>query len=246
MEPLTILIVEDEIITANDIRATVEKAGHRVTAIARNFEQAVAAVRRQPPDLALIDIHLKKSTADGIATAKELLLIHWMPIIYLTANSEISTFQRAKDTAPAAYLLKPFHPNELVFQIELTYHNRSQERQQSANPAASETLFLPINKGYEKVDKSNVVYLLAEGAYVKIFLINEEKPHLLTMNLGYLAQYFPNPNFYRLSRSLLINLNHLERLERNQLFMRNQPASIPIPESNRGDLMKQLAVIRTR
>ncbi|WP_138992969.1 response regulator [Larkinella sp. C7] len=245
MESLTILIIEDDLLTAHDIKGALESAGHRVPTIARNYQEAMAAVRRQPPDMALVDIHLERSTADGITTARDMLAMHWMPIIYLTANSETPTFQRAKETEPIAYLIKPFHQNEIVFQIELAYTNRSLSHR-SSHAAAAETLFLPINKGYEKVLLQEVLYLLAEGAYVKVFMVNEEKPHLLSMNLGYLAQYFPISYFYRLSRSLLINLNHIERLERNQLFMRNQSTPISVPESNRTDLLKKLGVIRTR
>ncbi|MFD2936406.1 response regulator [Spirosoma flavum] len=66
---LAILIVEDVTITAFDIQETLEKAGHTVTAISRNFQEAVAAVKRQPPDLAIIDVRLEGSSADGITTA---------------------------------------------------------------------------------------------------------------------------------------------------------------------------------
>ncbi|MFD2936405.1 LytR/AlgR family response regulator transcription factor [Spirosoma flavum] len=171
--------------------------------------------------------------------------IHWMPIIYLTAHSEPQVFQRAKDTSPAAYLLKPFRHNELAFQVELAYLNQYNNRHPT-NLLGSEKLYLPINKGHEKVAKQDVLYLLAEGAYVKVYMVGEEKPHLLAMNLGYLAQYFSTANFHRLSRSLLINLDHVSRLERSQLFMHKQPVPISIPEGNRVDLIKKLAVVRTR
>lgn len=238
---LKILIVEDEVITANDIKETLEKAGHQVTAMARNFKEAVAAVKHQLPDLALIDIQLAKSSVDGIATAKELLSQHSMPIIYLTANSESETMQRAKETLPAAYLLKPFRQQELVVQVELAYANRKT----TPTLAESDTLYLPINKGYEKLTKSEVLYLDADGAYVKVYLINEEQPRLFSMNLGHLIPYFPPTRFYKLSRSVLVNLDYVERLESNQLWMRGQSQSLSIPNANRAELMRKLTVVRT-
>jgi len=241
MERLKILIVEDELITAIDIKETLEKAGHQIIAVARNFKEVIDAVKRQLPDLAMIDIHLESSTADGIGIAKELLNMHWMPIIYLTANSEIETFQRAKETFPAAYLLKPFRHQELAMQVELAYTNRKN----SNNSLDSEHLYLPINKGYEKIAQADVLYLLADGSYAKVFMLNEEVPLLVSMNLGHLAQYFSTPNFYRLSRSLLINLNHLGRIERNQLWLKNHKLPIQIPDINRAELMKRLKIVRT-
>ncbi|RRB07602.1 response regulator [Larkinella rosea] len=246
MESLQILIIEDDLLTATDLKDALESAGHRVPTIARNYQEAMAAVRRQKPDMALIDINLERSTADGITTARDMLAIHRMPIIYLTANSEVPTFQRARETNPAAYLIKPFHQNEIVFQIELAYCNRAMGGRQTNHQEYAESLFLPINKGYEQVAKKDVLYLLAEGAYVKVFMLDAEKPHLLSMNLGYLAQYFPLSHFYRLSRSLLVNLNHIERMEQNQLFMRHHPTPISVPNNSRADLLKKLGVIRTR
>lgn len=245
MNALKILIIEDETITAMDLRETLEEAGHTVTAIARTFEQAMRAVTSNPPDLALIDIHLSESTADGIATARELLARHRMPIIYLTANSETQTFQLAKETRPTAYLLKPFRPDELKLQVELAYHY-FQSMPGATGLSASGKLYLPIGKGYEKIDPDQVLYLKADGAYVKVFLINKETAYHISTNLGHLAQYFLTPNFYRLSRSLLINLHHIERLEQNSLFMINDRTPIPIPAASRKELLGKLTVVRTK
>ncbi len=147
MKSLKILIVEDELVTAADIQETLEKAGHRVTGIARNFREAIEAVKRYAPDLALIDIVLKGSEADGIATAQALLEQRAMPIIYLTANSETPTVQRAAETHPAAYLLKPFRQTELAIQVELAYYNYQANQGHSVSPQASASLFLPVEQG---------------------------------------------------------------------------------------------------
>jgi len=247
MESLKILIVEDETITAMDLRETLEEAGHKVTAIARNFEQAIRAAKNNPPDLALIDIQLEEgSTENGITTARELIAEHRMPIIYLTANSDVETFQLAKETLPAAYLLKPFRHDELKLQVELAYYYFHYNQTNTNGSPVSETLYLPIDKGHEKIEMKDVLYLQADGSYVKVFMIQKESPHHISTNLSHLAQYFSTPNFYRLSRSLLINLNHLERLERNYLFLINHKMPIQIPSASRKELMKKLTVVRTK
>ncbi|RIV19930.1 DNA-binding response regulator [Fibrisoma montanum] len=244
MDRLKILVVEDNTITALDLQEMLEEAGHTVTAVARTFNEALKAVKTQPPDLALVDITLEDSAENGIETAREMLLMHRMPIIYLTADSDHDTFQAAKETMPAAYLLKPFRADELKLQIELAYHF-FQVNQSADNPSADH-LFLPIDKGYEKIALKDVLYLKADGAYVKIFLVSREQPYHISMNLRHLAQYFPPANFFRLSRSLLINLNYLERLERNYLYIIGHKTPIPIPATSRKELMKRLTVVRTK
>lgn len=245
MKPLKILIVEDETITAMDLRETLQEAGHTVTAMARTFQDAVKAVKNDPPDLALIDIHLEGSSVDGIETAKKLLEIHSMPIMYLTANSEPETFQSAKETLPVAYLLKPFRHDELKMQVDLAYHSFQFNLAKTATSPVSDYLYFPVDKGHEKIDPNEVLYIEADGSYVKIFLATKKSYHI-SMNLSHLAQYFPTPNFYRLSRSLLINLNYLERLETTHLYLVNYELAIPIPAASRKELMNKLRVVRTK
>ena len=245
MDSLKILIIEDLAVTAEDIKETLEEAGHEIVAIARNFNAALAAIKTKTVDLAIVDIQLDDSTADGIATAQALVEIQPIPIIYLTASTESKTFQRAKQTLPAAYLLKPFRHNELAMQVELAYYHYQVNPKPVNDPATSEAVFMPFDKGLKKINKHEVLYLKAEGAYVKVFLLNTQDPLLFSMNLGYLVQFFTTPNFYRLSRSLCINLDHLERLEKDMLYLHHQKAPIQISEEIRAELVKKLAVIRT-
>lgn len=247
MNSLSILIVEDHMTTAAGIQETLEKAGHRVTALARNFGEAVSSARRFPPDLAIIDIHLegKELSTDGISTARELLNHRLIPIIYLTAHLESTTVQRALETFPSAYLSKPFRPAELVIQVELAYRNIVSNGRQPVDPAVADSVFLPNGKVYERMDKKQVLYLRADRAYTNIYLIGEDKPRLVALNLGYLTQYFPASNFHRISRSLVVNLNHIRHLESDQLLMSDKTV-VSIPEGSRPDLLKKLAIIRTR
>lgn len=246
MDSLKILIVEDETITALDISETLVEAGHTVTAIARTFGQAMEAVKRNQPDLALIDIHLAGTSADGITTAKALLAQYELPIIYLTANSEYQTFQAAKETLPFAYLLKPFRQDELTLQVELAYHYFRSKQAPAVESTAPDKLYLPTGKGYEKIDPDQVLYLKADGAYVKIFVLDKESSYHISANLGHLSQYFAAPNFYRLSRSVLINLDHIERLEQNNLYLVNHKLPVLIPAANRKELLGKLTVVRTK
>jgi DNA-binding LytR/AlgR family response regulator len=68
---------------------------------------------------------------------------------------------------------------------------------------------------------------------------------LVSMHMGYLAPYFSTAQFCKLSRSLMINLNYLERVERNQIWLKNHPIALPISDKNRTELMARLPVIRT-
>jgi DNA-binding LytR/AlgR family response regulator len=252
MEPLRILIVEDELITAVDIEEHLVKAGYIVTAIARTYEEALEAVRHQPPDLALIDVRLQ-GAIDGIATARELLRYKWMPIIYLTAQNERETFERAKTTHPAGYLLKPFRAADLPLQLELALYNFYNGHVPTRTQTADH-LFVLIDQAYVRLYKSEILYAVAAGSYVHVYVSDEAharlrvppaklNPLTLSMTLGRLADHLPT-HFYRLSRSLVVNLDGIDRVGTDELTLRNH--TIPLPEKTRKPLLELLAAVRTK
>ena len=246
MTPLKILLVEDELITAMHLRQTLEKEGHQITGMARTFQDAQQLVVTNPPNLALVDIELAStSTGTGIDTARELLLHQPMPIIYLTANAEQDVFRAANNTHPAAYLLKPFKPSELLFTIELAWQNFQRRTPAPADASAPDYLMLPVNGGLDRIDFDEVTYLTADGAYARLFLA-DGTVHTVSTNLGQLEQYFPASRFYRLSRSHVVNLHCIKRLKDGKLQLTTQHEALPVPASSQKELLKRMTVIRTK
>jgi signal transduction histidine kinase len=114
------LIVEDEIITAKDIERMVKKLGDYQVTIAISEEQALQQIEKQPPDLILMDIQLRGSR-DGLQVAERINQQWEIPIVYITAHSDLETFQRAKLTRPYGYLLKPIGFSELQITVEMAF-----------------------------------------------------------------------------------------------------------------------------
>lgn len=242
MESLKVLIVEDELIAAVDLKETLELAGHKVTAIARNVEETTKAVIQTLPDIVLMDINLNGSKGDGVFIAKELKKKYSFPIIFLTGDQDKETFKRAKETLPSAYILKPFKPNELPYQVELAYYH-FKNQSSPINPKLADDIYLPSSKGLTKINKNDVIYLKANGSYVNVFLKNESESLLFSMNLGYLAQFFPE-NFHQISRSYVINLNYIENIDSQKIKLKGIAESIQIPESKKAALFKILPIVR--
>ncbi|AUB57814.1 MULTISPECIES: response regulator [Methanobacterium] len=135
MASATILVVEDERITAEDIRAGLKFAGYKVPAVCSTGEDAVQQAGRLEPDLVLMDIKLE-GEMDGIEAAAEIKKSHDIPVIYLTAYSDEETVERAKLTEPSGFLVKgqgllskPFDENELHAAIEITLYRHQMEKE---------------------------------------------------------------------------------------------------------------------
>lgn len=181
-----------------------------------------------------------------MGTAKALIQQRRMSIIFLTANSEPETFAKAKETFPAAYLLKPFRYDELTLQIDLAWYHFQARDAHARDASIPSYLYWPVGDSYQKVDPDTVLYLQADGAYAKAVVLGQDRALPISANLKHLAHYFPSANFYRVSRSLLINLDHLERLERDHLLLTTHKMPIPITPANRNQLLKRINVVRTK
>jgi diguanylate cyclase (GGDEF)-like protein len=114
----SILVVEDEMIVAQDIRRTLIGLGYEVSATVATGEGALRAAEIYPPDLVLMDVRLK-GPLDGVRTAAILQKKHGMPIVFLTAHSDDATLARVKGTLPYGYIIKPFTDRELRTSIEI-------------------------------------------------------------------------------------------------------------------------------
>ena len=245
MNKIKILIIEDDVVIANHIKLALEENGHQIIGIARSHAEVNLALEKQIPELILIDIILKHSAFDGIEIASEIAKNYMIPFVFLTANEEAPTFERAKLTNPAAYLLKPFRNQELVFQVELAYNHYLVNKELDNNPNKSENVYLSYDSGYQKIAKSDVLMLKANGSYVDVYVKNEKKPYCFTMHIGYLFQYFTTQNFYQLSRSYIINLDYLERFDSNFLTLKHHEEKIKMPINKQLDLKKHLAIIKS-
>lgn len=158
MKKAEILIVEDDILTANIIRKYLTANGYDVTAIAPNATRTFCELEKVKPDLILMDIVLRNSI-DGIEIAKLVKEKYDIPIIYLTSDSSESTIDRAKITEPFGYLVKPVDSKILITNVELTI-----QKQLSHNNKILEALRIKNDELEQKVKERTS----------ELMLINEE------------------------------------------------------------------------
>ena len=121
-----ILIVEDERITAEDLREVLEGLGYEVTAVVPSGAEAIASAEKQIPDLVLMDIRIR-GALDGTQTAMMLRERFDLPVIYLTATCGLGeTLENAprKPARPVGYVVKPFQESELQASIEIALYKQ--------------------------------------------------------------------------------------------------------------------------
>jgi two-component system response regulator HydG len=132
-----ILIVEDQFIEANNMRLMLKDAGYAILSLAASVSQALEILRHDTPDLVLVDIHL-----EGEKTGIDLAMIlksQGLPFVYLSANSDKHTLDKAKATEPYGFLVKPLRKKDMLVMLEvaLYLHKQRTEIGRSGVPVSS-------------------------------------------------------------------------------------------------------------
>jgi two-component system sensor histidine kinase UhpB len=135
-----ILIVEDQLIIAMDLRLTLEGLGYGVIGIAGTAEECFQYFEKDKPDLVLMDIMLSGSV-DGISAAEVIHKDFDVPIIYLTAHSDDNSLLRANLTGPYGYIVKPIEERDLYTSIEIALHRFSIDKELKKSEIKYRTLF---------------------------------------------------------------------------------------------------------
>jgi diguanylate cyclase (GGDEF)-like protein len=126
-----LLIIEDEAITAMDLREKLALMGYDVIGVSDNGQDAKAKMGEHGADLALVDIRLTGGE-DGIELAQYIREHHQSAVVFLTAHSDDQTVKRALTVSPAGFLTKPFQPralrNTIEVALELQKRQNAQEK----------------------------------------------------------------------------------------------------------------------
>jgi len=122
-----ILIIENEILIARELKARLKGLDYAVVGIVLSGREAIQAASELRPDIVLMDIVLK-GALDGISAADEIRTRFDIPVVYVTAYADESTLKRAKVTEPYGYIVKPFSESEVHAAIEMALYKHQKER----------------------------------------------------------------------------------------------------------------------
>jgi response regulator RpfG family c-di-GMP phosphodiesterase len=123
-----IMVVEDEWVVADQLCSYLKDLGYTVFSTASTGDEAIRKVEADRPDLILMDIVLK-GKMDGIQAADRINSQFNIPVLYLTAYTNQEYIERAKQTNPFGYLVKPYNQKELYANIEMTLHKHRVDKE---------------------------------------------------------------------------------------------------------------------
>lgn len=238
--PTRILIVEDDMIIAANISLQLSNLGYEVTGIETRGEDAVNHALENHPDIILMDINLK-GKIDGIEAAKAIKKTWDVPLVYLTANTDDASFQKAKETHPFAFISKPFNKLNLERTIALVEEKVNEKRETELVPhqlidGLEDRIFIRTNGKLVKVMLDEILYLEADRNYCHIY--TKDQDYLIVNTLNIVCEKLTSKNFLRVHRSFVVNLKKLDAVADSYVEINNKV--LPIGKIYKEDLMKNI------
>ncbi len=155
-DAVSILIVEDSVTTAMYIDRMLNDRGYEKIRRAVSGTEALTMVREEPPDLVLMDIMLEEDM-DGIETTHTIKEYLDVPVIYITANTDERNLQRARETNPHGYLIKPINDFELYTVVEMALFRHQLEKKIAESEERYRTLLSSISSILIGIDTGAII-----------------------------------------------------------------------------------------
>ena len=218
MNKIKIAIVEDEIIIAKTIVLALETIGYEVVGAVGKYNEAIDMIAKNTPDIVLLDINLG-TKKDGIDLALEIKKHFGTPIIFLTANSDSATVNRAKAIKPLAFLVKPFSQHDLYSAIEIGWDNYNDHLN------SNQHIVVKVGNTYEKVVLNEIMFLKSEQNYLMLTLASGRNLLVRSVN-EQMLQNLPAPTFVKISRTYIVNCNYITTIGTRTLSIANLELNI--------------------
>ncbi len=224
-----ILIVEDEAITAENLKRMLMELGHEVVGVVYEGQKAIDFANKERPDLILMDIKLK-GRMDGIEAAARICEVRRTPVIFTTAYANEELLSRTDLNISYGYILKPFTRKDLWTAITIALNKKRQDRKiMSLNSLLSSirnvSRLITHQKNVEKLMQGTCDNLIQTHGYscVMGLLLDEKQNFILAKYAGTLKN--KDSIFEQLQKGRLGNCM-LKAVEQTEVYIHDKTDAI--------------------
>jgi len=196
--------------------------------------EAFNYLKKEPVDLIFLDVEMPGMT--GIELIKNL---EKRPIIILITSKKDYAVE-AFELNVADYIIKPVTMSRFLVAVSRAKKLfESTEEQVEIDPNKNDYIFVRSNSVLSKILINDIIYIQAMGDYVNIFTTN--KRYTIHITLKAIAEKLPPGKFYRMHRSYLVALDHIDGMEEGTAYVGKHP--LPVGEQFKKQLLQRLHVI---
>jgi DNA-binding LytR/AlgR family response regulator len=244
---LFILAVEDDPIYAESLELVLQELGYVNFKVVDNAAAALKIFKQQQPDIILADIDIN-GPINGIELASIISSIRKTPTVFITAFTDSDTFRKAKDTKPAAYMVKPYHATNLQAAIELAIEQESSResddtalRNKEGIYPQSDVLFIKYNSRLFKIRIADILFIEVEEKYC--YIHTASKRYAVNMRLKNLIELLPEDTFMQIHRSYAARIDAIEEINMEQNLIKLNGTEMPIGKTYRDAFFAKLKMI---
>lgn len=229
-----ILVVEDEVIIAADLKMILEKRGYHCDHT-DHAEKAMMLMNKNSYQLVLLDIFIS-GDVDGVDLAKQIRSQFEIPLIFLTSYYDNQTLERVKAIKPEAYIVKPFEERNLIANVELALYRFNQTK---VATLPVEKLFVKDQAEFVALESTNILYVEADDNYARV--IADDKTYTLSHPIKKVEANLSDLPFIRVHRSYIINLAKVTSIHEGFIFLGE--VKVPLGRKYKQDFMNALTVL---
>ena len=230
-------------IIAADISMVLEQQGYDVMGLAPRGEMAIEMVKNDAPDLVLNGYQFKREIGwdrNGKSNANDPPYPYYFPHGQYRPTPPSSGPSPYK---PYAFLGKPFNPTDLTRTLELALDRIRQEKpvleEQEDNLVMGDRIFVKHKDRMVKVPINEILFITAESNYCRI--VTAHKEYVLSLTLKAFEERLQAPEFMRVHRSHLINLDKIDEV--GEVYLKLGKHQVPYSKSYKEELYRRLKMI---
>ncbi len=240
MAKTKVLIVEDEALIADNLAAIIGDLHYEVTDVCANADEAIKSIKNNPPDICLLDVNID-GEIDGIDLASMITKRINVPHIFITSFSDTETINRAKDTAPAAYIIKPYTEKEVEVNMTLALHKKPEQEAPTKPSSNSEddSFFIKDKHELIKIKFDEISYCEAADNYTIIY--TEKGKYMLSQTMKTVFEKLEGSGFVRVHRSYFVRFKDIQSIGPNYIII--QGKEISMSQNHRSELLARINLI---
>ena len=246
-EKITVMIIDDDIKSQEVLEHHLRTIpGIEIMAIASSADEAYRTILEQVSDVIFLDVEMPGKSGFGLVYDLHKLNIHPC-IIFQTAFDKYAI--EAIKNAAFDYLLKPVDREEILEALARfrsarhPVHTEEQIDRLRMNPRPPGKVKLKSKKGFILIDPDEIYYCQSDWNYTDIFY-GENQKTTLCLTLRKVQELLPEHSFFRISRSIIINLKYLTEVSSRDhsciLDISGKQVSFPINREHIAELEERV------
>ncbi|MCG8578141.1 MAG: response regulator transcription factor [Flavobacteriales bacterium] len=250
MAKMEILIIEDDPSDVKRLEDFLTKLDYDVRYVASSLNEALEFYMGNKVDLIIIDIFLN-GVEEGITFAKTISQNQKdnCPFIFLTSANDLTIFNKAKETKPHSYLIKPFNELELQYAIELAIEKSTEIsdqfewNSQTGAVFVRNTFFIKKKDRLVKVRSSEIIFVEVEGRYCK--LITTLGSFLIQSSLRSILAKLDANYFMQVHRNYIVNLECVKEVfPSDQMITMSNEVTVFLGETYRDAFYERYTLLK--